>query len=126
MICTGLENDHIETPADYAERLAALAARKLPFVCANPDLVIHRGADLIYCAGALGQAYEALGGEVTYAGKPYGPIYEVALAPAPRRWAADRSARSPSATASAPTFSAPRPRASTCCSSPAASIATRR
>jgi HAD superfamily hydrolase (TIGR01459 family) len=80
VICTGLENDHIETPADYAERLAALAARKLPFVCANPDLVIHRGADLIYCAGALGQAYEALGGEVTYAGKPYGPIYEAALA----------------------------------------------
>ena len=79
VICTGLEHDHIETPADYALRLAALAARKLPFICANPDLVIHRGADLVYCAGALGQAYEALGGEVTYAGKPYAPIYEAAL-----------------------------------------------
>jgi HAD superfamily hydrolase (TIGR01459 family) len=79
VICTGLEHDHVETPADYRERLAALAARKLPFLCANPDLVIHRGADLVYCAGALGQAYEALGGEVTYAGKPYPPIYEAAL-----------------------------------------------
>ena len=58
-------------PTDYAERLARLAARKLPFVCANPDLVIHRGDELVYCAGALGQAYEALGGEVIYAGKPY-------------------------------------------------------
>jgi HAD superfamily hydrolase (TIGR01459 family) len=80
VICTGLEHDHVETPESYAERLAALAKRKLPFVCANPDLVIHRGADLVYCAGALGQAYEALGGEVTYAGKPHRPIYDVALA----------------------------------------------
>jgi HAD superfamily hydrolase (TIGR01459 family) len=80
VICTGLEHDHVETPADYAQRLAALAARKLPFICANPDLVIHRGADLVYCAGALGQDYEALGGEVIYAGKPYAPIYEAALA----------------------------------------------
>jgi HAD superfamily hydrolase (TIGR01450 family) len=79
VICTGLDNDHVETPADYAERLAAIAARKLPFVCANPDLIIHRGDDLVYCAGALGQAYEALGGEVIYAGKPYPAIYEVAL-----------------------------------------------
>ncbi len=80
VICTGLEHDHVETPADYAQRLTALAARKLPFLCANPDLVIHRGADLVYCAGALGQAYEALGGQVIYAGKPHAPIYEAALA----------------------------------------------
>ena len=49
-------------------------------MCANPDLVVHRGAELIYCAGALAQAYEALGGETVYAGKPYPPIYEAALA----------------------------------------------
>ncbi len=84
VVCTGLEHDHVETPENYAARLSALAARKLPFLCANPDLVIHRGADLVYCAGALGQAYEALGGEVTYAGKPYPPIYEAALAALPR------------------------------------------
>jgi HAD superfamily hydrolase (TIGR01459 family) len=80
VICTGLEHDEHETPTDYAERLEALAARKLPFVCANPDLVIHRGADLVYCAGALGQVYEKLGGEVIYAGKPHAPIYDAALA----------------------------------------------
>jgi HAD superfamily hydrolase (TIGR01459 family) len=79
-LCTGLEHDHVETPADYASRLAALAARGLPFLCANPDLIIHRGADLVYCAGALAQAYEALGGRVIYAGKPHAPIYEAALA----------------------------------------------
>ena len=80
VLCTGLENDHVETPEDYAPRLAALAACGLPFICANPDHVIHRGAELVYCAGALAERYEALGGEVVYAGKPYAPIYEAAHA----------------------------------------------
>ena len=80
VVCTGLEHDHREVPEDYDERLARLAARRLPFLCANPDLVIHRGADLVYCAGALAQKYEALGGAVTYAGKPHPPIYEASLA----------------------------------------------
>jgi len=80
IVCTGLEHDHVEVPASYDDRLKRLAARKLPFLCANPDVVIHRGADLVYCAGALAQAYEALGGEVAYAGKPHPPIYEAALA----------------------------------------------
>jgi len=80
VLCTGLEHDERETPADYSARLATLAARKLPFVCANPDIVIHRGAELVYCAGALGRDYAALGGQVVYAGKPHAPIYEAALA----------------------------------------------
>ena len=80
VLCTGLFNDERETPADYAGRLAALAARRLPFVCANPDLVVHRGAVVIYCAGALAEAYEAIGGQAIYAGKPHAPIYEAALA----------------------------------------------
>jgi HAD superfamily hydrolase (TIGR01459 family) len=59
-----------------------MAARRLTMICANPDLVIHRGADLVYCAGALAQAYEALGGATIYAGKPHAPIYRAALAAA--------------------------------------------
>jgi len=82
ILCTGLFDDEIETPADYSDRLAALAARGLPFICANPDLVVHRGGDEIYCAGALAQAYEALGGATIYAGKPHAPIYAAALAAA--------------------------------------------
>jgi HAD superfamily hydrolase (TIGR01459 family) len=82
ILCTGLFDDETETPADYAERLAALAARDLPFICANPDLVVHRGGDEIYCAGALAEAYEALGGRAIYAGKPHAPIYDAALAAA--------------------------------------------
>jgi HAD superfamily hydrolase (TIGR01459 family) len=79
ILCTGLFNDKTETPEDYADRLAAFAERRLPMICANPDLVVHRGHKLVYCAGALAELYEALGGETIYAGKPHRPIYTAAL-----------------------------------------------
>ena len=79
LLCTGLFDDSTETPDDYAERLAAYAKRRLPMICANPDLVVHRGHKLLYCAGALAELYEALGGETIYAGKPHRPIYKAAL-----------------------------------------------
>ena len=79
LLCTGLFDDSRETPEDYAGRFAAYAARKLPMICANPDLVVHRGHKLVYCAGALAELYEALGGETIYAGKPHRPIYAAAL-----------------------------------------------
>ncbi|PSC04590.1 TIGR01459 family HAD-type hydrolase [Alsobacter soli] len=78
LVCTGLIDDETETPADYRELLAKAKARDLPFVCANPDLVVERGSDLIYCAGALAEAYEAIGGPTLYAGKPHAPIYKAA------------------------------------------------
>jgi ribonucleotide monophosphatase NagD (HAD superfamily) len=49
-------------------------------VCANPDRVVQRGDRLIVCGGALADLYEALGGRVTMAGKPYPPIYAATLA----------------------------------------------
>ncbi len=79
VVCSGLFDDTSETPEDYIEMLAAMNARGLAMICANPDLMVERGGSLIYCAGALAQAYEELGGEVLYAGKPYLPIYERAL-----------------------------------------------
>ena len=81
-LCTGLVNDEVETPDDYAERLRDMRARDLPFVCANPDIIIHRGHERVYCAGAIAKAYEAIGGKTIYAGKPYAPIYLMALASA--------------------------------------------
>ena len=83
-LCTGLRDDRTETPDSYETELRALAARAMPLVCANPDIVIHRGDTLVYCAGALARRYEELGGSVIYAGKPYGPIYRRALALAER------------------------------------------
>jgi HAD superfamily hydrolase (TIGR01459 family) len=84
VLCTGLRNDEIETPDDYEPELRALADRGIVMICANPDIIIHRGETLVYCAGALACRYEDLGGSVIYAGKPYAPIYDRALALAER------------------------------------------
>ena len=79
VVCSGLFDDETETPQDYREMLAAMRARSLFMVCANPDVVVERGDTLVYCAGALADAYVEVGGEVLYCGKPYAPIYEAAL-----------------------------------------------
>jgi HAD superfamily hydrolase (TIGR01459 family) len=79
VVCSGLFDDETETPDDYAELLHDLAARELPMICANPDSVVERGDRLVYCAGALAAVYEKEGGSVVYAGKPYAPIYDLAL-----------------------------------------------
>jgi HAD superfamily hydrolase (TIGR01459 family) len=77
ILCTGLIDDQHDTPDDYRDLLAAAAARRLPMICANPDKVVKYGDRLIYCAGALGDLYEELGGEVILCGKPHAPIYEL-------------------------------------------------
>lgn len=84
VVCSGLEDDEVETPDDYRARLESMLARKLFMVCGNPDVVVERGSTLVYCAGAIADLYATMGGEVLYAGKPYRPVYEMALAKAER------------------------------------------
>jgi len=79
VVCSGLFDDTTETPDTYRDMLAAMQARNLFMVCANPDIVVERGETLVYCAGALADRYAALGGEVLYCGKPHAPIYAAAL-----------------------------------------------
>jgi HAD superfamily hydrolase (TIGR01459 family) len=79
VVCSGLFDDTSEAPERYRALLAAMRARGLFMVCANPDIVVERGDQLVYCAGALADAYKELGGEVLYCGKPYAPIYTAAL-----------------------------------------------
>jgi HAD superfamily hydrolase (TIGR01459 family) len=79
VVCSGLFDDETETPEDYIELLQKLATRRLPMICANPDHLVERGDKLVYCAGALAAIYDTMGGSVVYAGKPYAPIYELAL-----------------------------------------------
>jgi HAD superfamily hydrolase (TIGR01459 family) len=74
---SGLNRDD-ETPADYSAVLREAKARNLDLICANPDIVVQYGDRLIWCAGALAQDYQNLGGRVIMAGKPYAPIYELA------------------------------------------------
>jgi HAD superfamily hydrolase (TIGR01459 family) len=76
VFCTGLRDDDTETPEDYRPLLEGFLARQLPFLCANPDIVVQRGDGLVYCAGALARLYESMGGEVVYFGKPYPAVFE--------------------------------------------------
>jgi HAD superfamily hydrolase (TIGR01459 family) len=84
VVCSGFDDDDVETVDDYRARLEAMRARDLFMVCANPDLVVERGDLLVPCAGALALAYEEIGGAVYYAGKPHRPIYDEALRVAAR------------------------------------------
>ncbi len=79
IVCTGPYDDETETPDDYREMMTQALQRKLTLICANPDVVVERGDRLIYCAGAIADLYQSLGGEVIYYGKPHRPIYDRAL-----------------------------------------------
>jgi HAD superfamily hydrolase (TIGR01459 family) len=79
VLCTGLVNDDVETPDDYADLLSHMKGLNLPMICANPDKMVRKGSRLLYCAGSLAEKYSAMGGHVLMAGKPYEPIYTLAL-----------------------------------------------
>jgi HAD superfamily hydrolase (TIGR01459 family) len=89
VLLTGMRDDDHDVPADYAAELAQIKAKGLTVLCANPDLVVHRGKRLYWCAGAVAKDYTALGGEVIYYGKPHRPVYDMARA--------EIAARAPSA-----------------------------
>lgn len=78
IVCTGLADDLTETPEDYRDLLARARARDLPMLCANPDIVVDLGERRLYCAGALAELYEQMGGRTIYSGKPHAPIYDLA------------------------------------------------
>jgi HAD superfamily hydrolase (TIGR01459 family) len=78
ILCTGLNDDERETAKDYRPLLAAARARRLPFVCANPDLVVDVGGRQYLCAGAIADLYERMDGEVFWAGKPHANAYAAA------------------------------------------------
>jgi HAD superfamily hydrolase (TIGR01459 family) len=82
VVCSGLFDEFTETPDDYRSLVATMRERGLFMVCANPDLVVERGVERFYCAGAIADLYGSAGGEVLYAGKPHRPIYDAALAKA--------------------------------------------
>lgn len=78
IVCTGLFDDHSETPEDYRATILYGSTKRLKLLCANPDILVDVGETRIYCAGAIAAAYTAAGGESFYFGKPYAPIYELA------------------------------------------------
>lgn len=79
IVCTGLFDDQTETAEDYRDILLKALNRKLPMICANPDLIVESGDKIIYCAGAVAELYRELGGDVTFYGKPHPPAYRRAF-----------------------------------------------
>ncbi|GJL98024.1 MAG: hydrolase [Hyphobacterium sp.] len=76
--CTGLVHHLGTEPDDYRDLLTTFAKRQLPLICANPDIVVQVGDELVWCAGALARLYRELSGKSIIAGKPHKPIYELA------------------------------------------------
>ena len=79
IVCTGLFNDLVEEPNDYDQIISEGISRKLPFLCANPDLQVDFGNQRLWCAGAIAANYEKAGGTSVYFGKPHRPIYDLAF-----------------------------------------------
>jgi HAD superfamily hydrolase (TIGR01459 family) len=90
VFCTGLLDDDHEKPEHYLALLERFKARSLPFLCANPDIVVQRGDQLVYCAGAIARLYEAMGGETIYFGKPHVYAFRRAVDAARKHGAASR------------------------------------
>ncbi len=78
IVCTGPFHEDADTPEDYRGTLLAAKARGLKLLCANPDIVVDLGDRRIYCAGALAQLFDQIGGTSLYFGKPHPPIYDLA------------------------------------------------
>lgn len=73
---TGFEYDY-QPESEIEPLLHQLLQRKLPLICVNPDMeVVKQDGSQLLCAGWVAARYQALGGEVTYIGKPYPHVYE--------------------------------------------------
>jgi len=71
---SGLFDDTKETPDDYRDLMATIHGQRLVHgVRETRTLVVERGDERVYCAGAIADLYAAMGGEVLYAGKPHRP-----------------------------------------------------
>lgn len=64
---------------DYEVELRTAVEKSLPMICANPDLARFTPEGLIEAPGVLARRFEALGGAVSYHGKPYPQIYSMCL-----------------------------------------------
>ena len=75
VLFSGMYDDMTESPQDYQPLLTEMQARGLPMICPNPDRTVPFGDKVIYCAGAVAELYETMGGQVIWMGKPYPVVY---------------------------------------------------
>lgn len=79
VICTGFDERGFDL-AHHADQLRRFAERGVGMLCLNPDRLVHRGGMAEPCAGAIADAYQALGGTVRHFGKPHPQMYDHAVA----------------------------------------------
>ena len=77
LVCTG-PFDGTANPKTLLPQLHIAQAKGLKLLCANPDIIVDRGDAREWCAGAVAQLYQKIGGESLYFGKPHSPIYDLA------------------------------------------------
>lgn len=76
----GVEPEHLSREG-YAARLEPAARAGVPMICTNPDLEqLMGGGTKAFGAGQVARDYAAMGGPVTWVGKPHPAIYAAALA----------------------------------------------
>ncbi|EYD72667.1 TIGR01459 family HAD-type hydrolase [Limimaricola hongkongensis] len=77
IVCCGPEDEHAD-PELYRPQFERAVENGLKLLCANPDIVVDRGEERVWCAGALAKLYTEMGGTSLYFGKPHPPIYDLA------------------------------------------------
>ncbi len=66
-----------QSRADIVQMLDRVRARQIPVICSNPDHASPRaGGKIVSSIGALARDHERQGGQVTYYGKPYRPVFD--------------------------------------------------
>ena len=75
LLCTGLLEEYGNNLNLYKNLLSEHISKKM--VCTNPDLIVDRGDQREYCAGAVAKTFEEIKGKVVYFGKPYAPVYNL-------------------------------------------------
>ena len=77
IVCTG-PFDPLAEPEVMRPQFLYAKQKGMKLLCANPDIVVDRGAVREWCAGALARLYTEMGGTSLYFGKPHPPIYDLA------------------------------------------------
>ena len=75
ILCTVVVDSYKNNLNYYKSLLKNYISKKL--ICTNPDLIVHRGNTVEYCAGTIAKIFESLGGQVIYFGKPHKEIYQM-------------------------------------------------
>ncbi len=77
IVCCG-PFDPMADPATWRADLLMAKQMGAKLLCANPDIIVDRGEEREWCAGAVARMYAEMGGESLYFGKPHPPIYDLA------------------------------------------------